>query len=81
MNIAWGSLLVVCVVSLAVGVAVVALVAFALVGLSARAAQPVGGPDDGGTPPVGGRLGTAIAGLCLLAVAAIVGYGLYMIVA
>ena len=39
MGIAWGSLFIVCVVSLAVGVAVVALVAFALVGLSARAAR------------------------------------------
>jgi len=43
MGIAWGSLLMVCVVSLAAGVAVVALVAFALVGLSARATQPVPG--------------------------------------
>ena len=47
MSIAWGSLLAVCVVSLAVGVAIVVLVAFALVGLSARAAVPAGGPDDG----------------------------------
>jgi hypothetical protein len=81
MGIAWGSLLVVCVVSLAVGVVVVALVAFALVGLSARAAQPVGGPDDGAEPPVSPAIGTTIAVLCLLAVAAIVGYGLYVIVA
>ncbi|GAA5131646.1 hypothetical protein [Pseudonocardia adelaidensis] len=81
MSIAWGSLLVVCVVSLAVGVAVVALVAFALVGLSARAAQPVGGPGDGARPPVSPAAGTTIAAICLLAVAAIVGYGLYLIVA
>jgi hypothetical protein len=81
MTIEWGSLLVVCVVSLAVGVAVVSLVAFALVGLSARATRPVGGPDDGGTPPVSVQVGTGIAALCLLAVAAIVGYGLYVIVA
>ena len=40
MGIAWGSLFIVCVVSLAVGVAIVVLVAFALVGLSARAARP-----------------------------------------
>ena len=33
MSIAWGSLLVVCVVSLAIGVAIVALAAFALVGI------------------------------------------------
>ena len=81
MSIAWESLLVVCVVSLAVGVAVVALVAFALVGLSARAARPVGGPDDGARPPFGAQTGTAVAVLCLLAVVAIVGYGLYVIVA
>lgn len=81
MSIAWGSLLVVCVASLAVGVAVVSLVALALVGLSARAARPVGGADDGAPPPVSPATGTAIAALCLLAVAAIVGYGLYLIVA
>lgn len=81
MNIAWGSLLTVCVVSIAVGVAVVSLVAFALVGLSARAARPAGGPDDGAAPPVSAPGGTTIATLCLLAVAAIVGYGLYVIVA
>jgi hypothetical protein len=81
MNIAWGSLLVVCVVSLAVGVAVVSLVAFALVGLSARATRPAGGPDDGAAPPLSPAVGTAVAALCLLAVAAIVGYGLYVIVA
>jgi hypothetical protein len=65
----------------AVGVTVVSLVAFALVGLSARAAQPVGGPDDGAELPVSSAVGTTIAALCLLAVAAIVGYGLYVIVA
>jgi hypothetical protein len=81
MSIAWGSLLVVCVVSLAVGVAVVALVAFALVGLSARAARTVGGPDDGAAPPLSATTGTAVAALCLLAVATIVGYGLYVIIA
>jgi hypothetical protein len=81
MSIAWGSLLVVCVVALAVGIAVVSLVALALVGLSARAAQPVGGPDDGAPPPVSPVAGTTIAVLCLLAVAAILGYGLYLIVA
>jgi hypothetical protein len=81
MSIAWGSLLVVCVVSLAIGVAVVALVAFALVGLSARVARPVGGPADGAQPPLGATTGTTIAALCLLAVAAIVVYGLYVIIA
>ena len=80
MSIAWGSLLVVCAVSLAAGVAVVVLVALALVGLSARAPQPVGGPRDGARPPLGAATGTAVAAVCLLAAAAIVGYGLYVIV-
>jgi hypothetical protein len=77
--IAWGSLLVVCVVSLAVGVAVVTLVALALVGLSARRRAAVGGSDDG-APTLNAAAGTAIAGLCLLAAAVIVGYGLWIII-
>ncbi|WP_232661983.1 hypothetical protein [Pseudonocardia sp. TRM90224] len=81
MSIAWGSLLVVCAVALAVGVAVVALVAFALVGLSARVAEPAGGPNDGAPPAMSPAAGTAIAVICLVAVAAIVAYGLYVIVA
>ena len=80
MGIAWGSLFIVCIVSLAIGVAVVVLVAFALVGLSARQHAAVGGPDDG-APTIGAGAGTAVAGLCLLAAAAIVGYGLWIIVA
>lgn len=75
MDIDWGSLAVVGVVSLAAAVAVVVLVAFALVGLSARTAPAEGG----GTLSPGA--GTAVAALCLLATAAIVVYGLYMIVA
>ena len=80
MGIAWGSLFLVFVVSLAVGVAVVALVAFALVGLSSRERALAGGPHDG-APTLRPGAGTAIAGLCLVAVAAIVGYGLYIIIA
>ena len=80
MEIAWGSLFLVFVVSLAVGVAVVVLVALALVGLSARQRALVGGPHDGAST-LGPGAGTAIAGLCLLAVAAIVAYGLYIIIA
>jgi hypothetical protein len=79
-HVAWGSLLVVCLVSLAVGVAIVALVSFALVGLSARERAAVGGPHDG-APTLSAGAGTGIAALCLLAVAAIVGYGLYIIIA
>jgi hypothetical protein len=80
MSVNWGALLVVCVVALAVGVVIVALVSFALVGLSARERATVGGPHDG-APTLGAGTGTAIAGVCLLAAAAIVGYGLYIIIA
>ncbi|MFP5020251.1 hypothetical protein [Pseudonocardia phyllosphaerae] len=86
MGIKWESLGLVSVVSLGVSVAVVALVSFALVGLSARASAKAaaanpGGPHDGAAPPLNANVGTAIAGVCLLAVLAIVGYGLYTIVA
>lgn len=80
MGVAWGSLLIVCLVSLAVGVVIVALASFALVGLSARERAAVGGPHDG-APTLGAGAGTAIAAVCLLAVALIVGYGLYIIIA
>ena len=40
----------------------------------------VGGPQDG-APTLSAGAGTAIAGVCLLAVAAIVVYGLYIIIA
>ena len=79
MSIAWGSLLVVCVASLVIGVAVVVLVAFALVGLSARVHVPAGGPEDG-APSLSPGAGSAIAGICLIAAAAIVGYGLWIII-
>jgi hypothetical protein len=79
-SIAWGSLALVCVVSIAVGVVIVVLVSFALVGLSARERRAVGGPTDG-APTLSAGAGTAVAGLCLLAVALIVAYGLYIIIA
>ena len=56
------------------------LVSFALVGLSARERAVVGGPRDG-APTLSAGAGTAVAAICLLAVAAIVVYGLYIIVA
>ena len=62
-----------------VGVAIVALVAFALVGLSVREREPGGGPHDG-APIISAGAGTATAGICLLAVTAIVAYGLYLII-
>jgi hypothetical protein len=80
MSVAWGSLFIVCVVSIAVGVVIVALASFALVGLSARERAAVGGPSDG-APTLSAGAGTAIAGLCLLVIALIVAYGLYIIIA
>lgn len=77
MNIEWGSLGLVGLVSLAATVAVVVLIAFALVGLSAR--TPVA---EGEAPrPLSPGSGTAVAAVCLLAVVAIVAYGLYLIIA
>jgi hypothetical protein len=73
----WGAIGLVGIVSLAVAVAVVMLVSFAIVGLSARE-HSLAGTDTGAISPT---VGTAIAALCLLAVVAIVGYGLYVIVA
>lgn len=80
MSVNWGALLIVCVVALAVGVVIVSLVSFALVGLSARERAAVGGPHDG-APTLSAGAGTGIAAACLLAVAAIVIYGLYIIIA
>jgi len=60
---------------------VVLLVAFALVGLSAAAAgRHADGRADAGTPGLPPAAGTALAVLCLLATAVVVGYGLYLIV-
>jgi hypothetical protein len=86
----WGALGVVSIVSLAAGVVIVVLLALALVGLSAREAaapDPAALPVDD-TEPVGRApgpamspaTGTALAVLCLLAVAAIVVYGLALII-
>lgn len=79
MGIDWASLGLVAVVSLAAGVVVVVLVSFAIVGLAARAPEPVGGPGDGARRGLSPAAGTAIAVLCLVATAAIVLYGLYII--
>ena len=84
MTIKWGALLNVAFVSFGVAVGVVVLVAFALVGLSARATGAAVG--DSGMAESGQRAtlspiaGTVVAGLCLLAVAAVVVYGLWIII-
>jgi hypothetical protein len=76
MHITWDSLLVVFVVSFAAAVAVVVLVSFALVALSARDRAGAGAPAR-----IGAGGSTVIAGICLTAAAAIVLYGLYLILA
>lgn len=76
MHISWDSLLVVFLVSFAAAVAIVILVSFALVALSARDRAVEGAPPS--RIGVGGN--TVIAGICLTAVAAIVLYGLYLVV-
>ncbi|MHA6794002.1 hypothetical protein ACVGVM_10910 [Pseudonocardia bannensis] len=82
MHIDWSSLLVVAVVSAAVALTVVVLVAFAIVGLSGRAPHPGGdGEHTSSTAPaVSPAVGTTVALLCLLACVLIVGYGLYVLV-
>lgn len=87
-SINWGALGVVAIVSFAVAVLVVILVSLALVGLSARAPAQEGEPVSADETPIIGRgrtplspgAGTTVAGFCLLAAAAIVLYGLYLIV-
>ena len=80
MQIDWATLAVIAVVAAAAAVTVVLLVAFALVGMSASAGRRASGRTDAGTPGVPPAAGTALAVLCLLATAAVVGYGLYLIV-
>ena len=81
MHIDWASLVEVAVVAAAAALAVVLLVAFSLVALSAPSGLPVGGPDDGDTSRTRPGVGTAIAVLCVLAAGLIIGYGLYLIIA
>jgi hypothetical protein len=88
MSINWGALGVVTIVSFAVGVLVVVLVSLAVVGLSAREPAQGGETASADDTPVIGRggsmlspaAGTAVAVVCLLGAAAIVLYGLYLIV-
>ena len=81
MHIDWETLIRVAVVAAAAALTVVLLVAFALVGLSARAGLPVDGPDGGDASRTRSGVGTAIAVLCVLAAGLIVSYGLYLIIA
>ncbi len=85
MTINWGALGVVATVSLVIGVLIVVLVSLALVGLSARAPDPVGEPADEaliigrGDSGLSRPAGTVVAAVCLLGAAAIVFYGLYIL--
>jgi hypothetical protein len=80
-HIDWATLAAIAVVAAAATLAVVLLVAFALVGLSASAGRRVGGPGAGGAPAVRPAAGTALDVLCLLAAGSIVCFGLYLIIA
>ncbi|GAA3111936.1 hypothetical protein GCM10010464_88430 [Pseudonocardia yunnanensis] len=77
MNIDWGSLLLVAIVSLAAAVAVVVLVALALVGVSA-ARSDVARPQ-GGASAISPAVGMTMACVCVLGSLAIVAYGIYLV--
>ena len=77
MHIDWATFAVVAVVAAATAVTVVLLVAFALVGLSGSAGRRISDEESGTRLDVG----TAVAGLCVLAAGLIVCYGLYLIIA
>lgn len=76
MSIHWGSLLAVFLTSLGTTIAVVALVAVALVGLSARAPQLAACDTAPRRRPLSPRVGTAVATVCLGGAGAIVLVGL-----
>jgi len=83
MNIHWDALLAVVAVSSVSTGAVVVLVTLALLGLSARAADPVTATaaTAGRRPFSSPAAGTAAAAVCLIATAAIVLFGLWVMVA
>jgi hypothetical protein len=76
-HIDWATLGAIAVVAAAATMAVVLLVSFALVGLSARSGRQV----DDRAPDVRLASGVAVAVLCLVAAGLIVVYGLYLIIA
>lgn len=78
MSIDWGSFVVVFVVSFGSAVAVVVLLTLALVGFSARVAAS---RPDSRPAPFSPSAGTAVGAICVTAAAAIVLYGLWVIVA
>jgi len=78
MHLDWNALGQVTAVSIGVTVAVVAVFALGVLGLARfeGAREEGGGTEGGGTP----ALGMAQAGLCFLACAALVAYGICLIV-
>jgi hypothetical protein len=80
-HIDWPTLAAIAVVAAAATVTVVLLVSFAVLGLSASPGR--GAPDVGGTggPHARSAGGPVLAVLCLAAATAVVGYGLYLIIA
>jgi hypothetical protein len=80
MTIHWDALFAVFAVSLGSAVGVVALVTVALLGLSARAAQAAAPHFADRRPALSPAAGTAVAAVCLTAAAAIVLFGLWVLV-
>jgi len=80
-HIDWATLAAIAFVAATAAVTVVLLVAFALVGLSARSGPQVDGPGDGAASGTHTLPGTALAVLCVLAAGLIVCFGLYVIIA
>lgn len=87
MTINWGALGIVAAVSLVIAVLVVVLVSLAVVGLSAREPDPTGQQTNQALTIVRDRsgglsrtAGTVMAAICVLGAAAIVLYGLYLVV-
>ncbi len=77
MNIDWGALGEVFVVSFGAAIAVIVLFSFGIRALAGPAADPASAPGQAGaqvTPR------PALAVLCFLACALVVGYGLYLII-
>ena len=86
MTIHWEALAAVALVSLVVGVLVVVLVSLAIVGLSAREPDLAGEPAgktlviSRGGSGLSRATGTLLAAVCLIGAAAIVLYGLYLLI-
>jgi hypothetical protein len=81
-HIDWATLGAIAVVAAAAALTTVLLVAFAIVGLSARwGRRGIGGADDGGATRAHPAVGTVVAVLCLVAAGLIVSYGLFLIIA